>query len=67
MMIQQPGQSDADFYRQLDRALERYENTKGRYAGIRATEIQRIMRDLWNRMDDESKAAVRTWREEMAS
>lgn len=67
MIVQTPEMSDADYYRKLDYQLERYEHQKGRYAGIRATEVQREMRALWARMDEESKAAVKTWREEVAS
>lgn len=67
MSLQQPGQTDESYYKALDRQLTRYENTRGRDAGVRATAVQREMRDLWSRMSDSSKVAVKTWREGVAS
>lgn len=67
MIVQTPEMTDADYYKKLDYQLDRYEHQRGRYAGERATAVQRAMRDLWSRMDDEARAAVKTWREEVAS
>jgi hypothetical protein len=57
MIVQQPGQSDADYYKALSRQLDGYEAQKGRYAGVRATEVRRQMRAVWNRMQNTAPAA----------